>query len=78
MSAVLGLNPDSLTVLLVHWALTTALVLEWNAVNPSALASRGTSDFKEVLLIVQVVWRSATTMSGVQCVMTPGADLMLK
>jgi hypothetical protein len=33
------------------------------------------SDFKEALLSVGV-WRSATTMSGAQCVMTFGALLM--
>jgi hypothetical protein len=40
-------------------------------------ALKVTSDCKEALPTVDV-WRSATTMSGAQCVMTSGVLLMLK
>ena len=42
------------------------------------LAPREPSDFKEALLLMKDVWKSATTMSGAQCVMICGELLMLK
>ena len=41
------------------------------------LAPKEPSDFKETMPLVDV-WRSATTMSGRQCVMTYGTIWMLK
>ena len=41
------------------------------------LAPKEPSDFKEAMLLVDV-WKSATTISGAQCVMTIGMLPMLK
>ena len=78
MSNVMALSPDSLTVLLVHLDPTTVItvtMLELSVLEPPAL--KETSDFKEALPLVDV-WRSATIISGAQCVMTCGTVMMLK
>ena len=78
MSSVVVLSPDSLTVLLVHLDPTTVItmmMLELSVLEPPAL--KETSDFKEAMPLVDV-WRSVTTISGAQCVMTCGTVMMLK
>ena len=73
------LSQDLLTVLLIHWVLTTVdtmKMLKWcvSEVDPHAL--KVPSDFKQALVLWDV-WRYVTTISGAQCVMTPGRHLML-
>ena len=76
MSSVVELKEDSLTVLLIHWEVTTVAILkmlESDVQEPHV--PREPSDFKEVPAL-RDVWRSATPMSGEQCVMTSGAVSM--
>ena len=77
MSNVVEQRPDSLTVLLMHWDLTTVptskmLVSDVRGLPP---VPKGPSDFKEAPPL-RDVWRSATEMSGEQYVMTSGVLLM--
>ena len=77
MSSVVELRPDSLTVLHRHWVPTTVLTLKMLESDVLVVVLKELSDFKEALLI-EDVWRSATTTSGAQCVMIPGGLLMLE
>ena len=70
MSNVLELRPDSLTVLLIHWAYTTVITMKMLG-QDVVLVLLEPSDFKEAMPLVDV-WRSATIISGGQCVMTNG------
>ena len=80
MSDVLEMRLYLPTALLVPLECTTARTLKMPESCVRAvpvLAVRETSDFKEAMLRVDV-WKSATTISGAQCAMTPGIALMLK
>ena len=71
----MGMRPDSLTALSQHLEPPTAHMLKMlERVVP--LATKEPSDSKEALPLVDV-WRSAITMSGGQCVMTSGVEVML-
>jgi hypothetical protein len=76
MSSVVELRPDSLTVLIYHWGPTTVVILKMLE-SGVQVAFKEASDCKEAP-VHKDVWRSATTMSGAQCVMTSGVLLMLK
>ena len=64
----------------MNWDLTTVTILTmlvsavW--ITPLLSALKETSDFKEATALMDV-WKSATTTSGGQCVIYPGAILML-
>ena len=80
MSSVVAPRPDSLTVLLMHLEVTTVPILkmlECGASLKPPPVLKEPSDFKEALPPVDA-WRSATRMSGAQCVMTSLVHLMLK
>ena len=78
MSSVVGLRPDSLTVLPIPLEPTTVSTVKMLESRVQELhVPREPSDFKEALPLKDV-WRSAMPMSGEQCVMTSGAHLMLK
>ena len=76
MSSAVELRPGSLTVLI--------LVLEFIVVPTVKMLGRGVSlapkepsDFVEAMPLVDV-WRSATTMTGAECVVMGGTTMMLK
>ena len=71
MWPVLGLRPDSLTVLTLVLEFTTASILKMLESHVTLHALKETSDYKEALPTVDV-WRSATITSGAQCVMIRG------
>ena len=75
MWPVLGLRPDSLTVLTLVLESTTASIVKMLESHVLELlaqhALKETSDYKEALPTVDV-WRSATITSGAQCVMIHG------
>ena len=72
MWPVLGLRPDSLTVLTLVLESTTASIVKMleSHVELHALKKEA-SDYKEALPTVDV-WRSATITSGAQCVTIRG------
>jgi hypothetical protein len=79
MLTVVELRPDSLTVLLMHWGAITVCILKMleSGVREQPHALKEPSDCKEALP-PEDVWRSATIISGAQCVMMHGVLLMLK
>jgi hypothetical protein len=79
MSSVVELRPGSLTALIYHWGPTTVDILKMleSGVSEQPHALREPSDCKEALP-PKGVWRSATIMSGAQCVMISLVLLMLK
>ena len=64
-----------MTALLPHSELVVHILKMWVCRVQQVLAHREPSDSKEALA-PQDVWRSATTMSGAQCVMTRGTIQM--
>ena len=76
MLNVLEMRGDSLTVLLIHLGTITVTMLKMLECSAkkevSPLVLKETSDCKEALPLGDV-WRSVTTTSGAQCVMTHGA-----
>ena len=75
MFNVMGMRPDSLTALFQHLEPPTAHMLKMlESIVP--LAPKEPSNFKEAMPLVDV-WKSATTISGGQCVMTSGVEVML-
>ena len=68
MWPVLGLRPDSLTVIIMALESTTASIVKMLESHVELHALKETSDCKEALPTVDV-WRSATITSGAQCVM---------
>ena len=71
MLTVEDLKQDSLTVLLIHWGAITVYTVKMLELGVPAVF-KVPSDFKEATAL-RDEWRSATTISGGQCVMISGA-----
>ena len=76
MSSVLELRQDLLTVIPIHWECTTVIIMKM-LVWCVKCVHKEPFDFKEAIPLVDV-WRSATTTSGAQSVMTSGVLKRLK
>ena len=76
MSSVLELRQDLLTVIPTHWEYTTVIIMKM-LVWCVKCVLKEPFDSKEVMPL-EDVWRSATTTSGAQCVMTSGVLKKLK